>query len=64
MERYTATYPHGQPGLPDDLVTAYVNSLRATGATLGLRRFEGTDHVTTSPHAGMQHLCGLYIEQL
>jgi hypothetical protein len=35
MERYTAMYPHGQPGLPDDPVTAYVNNLRATGAALG-----------------------------
>jgi hypothetical protein len=32
MERYTAMYSHGQPGLPDDPVTAYVNNLRATGA--------------------------------
>jgi hypothetical protein len=28
MEQYTAMYPHGQPGLPDDSVTAYVNNLR------------------------------------
>jgi hypothetical protein len=33
MERYTAMYPHGQPGLPNDPVMAYVNNLRATGAT-------------------------------
>jgi hypothetical protein len=32
MGRYTAMYPHGQPGLPDDPVTAYVNNLRATSA--------------------------------
>jgi hypothetical protein len=32
MEWYTAMYPHGQPGLPDDPVTAYVNGLRTTGA--------------------------------
>jgi hypothetical protein len=31
MERYTAMYPRGQTGLPDDPVTAYVNDLRATG---------------------------------
>jgi hypothetical protein len=31
MERYTAMYPRGQPGLPDDSVTAYVNDLRTTG---------------------------------
>jgi hypothetical protein len=35
MERYTAMYPRGQPGLPNDLVTAYVNSLRAAGASPG-----------------------------
>jgi hypothetical protein len=35
MERYTTMYPHGQPGLPDDPVTAYVNNLRATGAAPG-----------------------------
>jgi hypothetical protein len=35
MERYTAMYPRGQPGLPDDPVTAYVNNLRATGAAPG-----------------------------
>jgi hypothetical protein len=35
MEQYTAMYPRGQPGLPDDLVTAYVDSLRTTGAAPG-----------------------------
>jgi hypothetical protein len=35
MERYTVMYPHGQPGLPDDPVTAFVNDLRATGAVPG-----------------------------
>jgi hypothetical protein len=35
MERCTAMYPRGQPTLPDDPVTAYVNNLRATGAALG-----------------------------
>jgi hypothetical protein len=28
-------FPHGQPSLPDDPVTAYVNNLRATGAAPG-----------------------------
>jgi hypothetical protein len=28
-------YPHGQPDLPDNPVTAYVNNLRATGAAPG-----------------------------
>jgi hypothetical protein len=35
MEWYTAMYPRGQPGLPDDPVTAYVNDLHATGAAPG-----------------------------
>jgi hypothetical protein len=39
MERCTAMYPHGQPGLLDDPVMAYVNDLHATGAA--------SDSVTT-----------------
>jgi hypothetical protein len=35
MEWYTAMYPNGQPGLSDDPVTAYVNSLRAIGTAPG-----------------------------
>jgi hypothetical protein len=35
MERYTAMYPRGQPGLPDDPVMAYVNNLRTTGVAPG-----------------------------
>jgi hypothetical protein len=35
MEQYTAMYPYGQPGLPDDPVTAYVNNLHATGVIPG-----------------------------
>jgi hypothetical protein len=35
MERYTATYPRGQPCLLNDLVTAYVNGLRTAGAAPG-----------------------------
>jgi hypothetical protein len=35
MERYTAMYPRGQPSLPDDPMTAYVNNLHETGAALG-----------------------------
>jgi hypothetical protein len=30
MEQYTVMYPRGQPGLPDDPVTAYVDYLRTT----------------------------------
>jgi hypothetical protein len=35
MERYNTMYPRGQPGLPDDPVTSYVNSLRTTDAASG-----------------------------
>jgi hypothetical protein len=35
MERYTAMYPCGQPGLPDDPVTAYVTNLHAIGIASG-----------------------------
>jgi hypothetical protein len=35
MERYTALYPRGQPGLPNDPVTDYVDSLHTTGAATG-----------------------------
>jgi hypothetical protein len=35
MERYTEMYPRGQPSLPDDPVTGYVNNLCATGAAPG-----------------------------
>jgi hypothetical protein len=31
MERYTAMYPRGQPGLTDDPVTAYINNLCTIG---------------------------------
>jgi hypothetical protein len=35
MEWYTAMYPRGQPGLPDDPMTTYVDSLRTTGTAPG-----------------------------
>jgi hypothetical protein len=35
MERYTVMYPRGQPGLPDDPVSAYVNDLHKTGTAPG-----------------------------
>jgi hypothetical protein len=35
MERYTVMHPRGQPGLPDDPATAYVNNLRTIGAAPG-----------------------------
>jgi hypothetical protein len=31
MERYTAMYPRGQLGLPDNPVMAYVNNFRENG---------------------------------
>jgi hypothetical protein len=42
MERYTAMYPRGQHGLPDDPVTTYVNDLRATGIAPGSTMTQGT----------------------
>jgi hypothetical protein len=35
LERYTAMYPRGQQGLPDDPMTAYVDALRASYTALG-----------------------------
>jgi uncharacterized membrane protein YccC len=35
MEQYIAMYPHGQPGLRDDPVTAHVNNLRVTDTASG-----------------------------
>jgi hypothetical protein len=47
MERYTAMYPRGQSGLPDDPATAYVNNLRAVGTAPGSATTRGgTDHAT------------------
>jgi hypothetical protein len=42
MECYTAMYPRGLPGLPDDSVTAYVNNLRAIGTAPGSATTRGT----------------------
>jgi hypothetical protein len=42
MEWYTAMYPRGQPGLPNDLVMAYVNDLCATGIAPGSTITQGT----------------------
>jgi hypothetical protein len=44
MERYTAMNPQGQPGLPDDPVTAYVNNLRCRLWVYD--NSEGADHAT------------------
>jgi hypothetical protein len=35
MEQYTAMYPRGKLGLPDDLMTAYIDALRASRTTSG-----------------------------
>jgi hypothetical protein len=35
MERYSTMYPRGQPSLPDDPVTTYIDSLRATSVIPG-----------------------------
>jgi hypothetical protein len=56
MEWYTVRYPHGQSGLPNDPVTAYVNNLCATGANS-----EGTNHAAAGPHMGVQCLRGLSV---
>jgi hypothetical protein len=51
MERYTAIYPCGQPGLPDDPVTAYVSGLcmasAAPGSTTTLRARTARRHDPT-----------------
>jgi hypothetical protein len=54
MEGYTAMYPHGQPGLPDDPVTAYVNNP-------GLRRLGGHEPCgSVIPHGNA--LCVLNVK--
>jgi hypothetical protein len=49
MERYTAMYPRGQPDLPDDPVTTYVNSPARPAQPLGLQPlgWHGPRDVTT-----------------
>jgi hypothetical protein len=64
MEWYTVMYPRGQPGLPDDTVTAYVNNLRATDATPGLQELKGNRPHSSTTHAGVQRLRGLGVKQL
>jgi hypothetical protein len=47
MKRYSTMYPYGQPSLPNDPVTTYVNSLRATRIVPGsatTRRVPTTHH--------------------
>jgi hypothetical protein len=62
---YTAMYPCGQPGLLDDPVTAYVNSLCTVGVAPGSTTTRGgTDRATPRPHAGVQRLRGHRIEKL
>jgi hypothetical protein len=58
MERYIVMYPHGQLGLPDDLVTAYVNNLCAISATLG---FTMTQRVRTTRQHDPTRECNVYV---
>jgi hypothetical protein len=63
MERYTAMYPRGQPGLPDDPVAAYVNDLRATGAAPGstILRLGGREpHNDMIPRGSATFVCPLH----
>jgi hypothetical protein len=60
IEWYTAMYPHGQPGHPDDLVTAYVNQRRPRVYDDS----EGTRHAAARSHVGVQCLRGFGIKQL
>jgi hypothetical protein len=61
MEQHTAMYPRGLPGLPDDLVTAYVNGRHSPWVYVDSG---GMYRVASRPHAGVQHLRGHRIEQL
>jgi hypothetical protein len=51
MEWYTVMYPRGQPGLPDDPVTAYVNNLRTIGATFGSTTIQRAQTTRRHDHA-------------
>jgi hypothetical protein len=57
MEWYTAMYPRGQPGLPDDPVTSYAPPHNRRCPWV-YDDSEGTNRATPRPHAGVQHLCG------
>jgi hypothetical protein len=59
MERYTAMYPRGQPGLPDDPVTAYINSLHTTGAA---PRSPTTRRAPTERHHNPTQECNVCVD--
>jgi hypothetical protein len=58
MERYTAMYPCGQPGLPDEPVTTYVNSLRMTGVVPGSTM---TRRAQIARHHDPTRECNVYV---
>jgi hypothetical protein len=59
MERYTVMYPRGQPSIPDDPVTAYVNNLRTTGAAPGSTM---TRRACTARHHDPTRECNVYVD--
>jgi hypothetical protein len=61
MERYTAMYPRGQPGLPDDPVTTYVNNLPATGTAPG---FTTTWRARSTRRHGPTRECNVCVASL
>jgi hypothetical protein len=64
MERYSTMYPRGQPGLPDDPVTAYVDSLRATSIVPGSTTTRRAPTARCHDPKGVQCLRGPCVEQL
>jgi hypothetical protein len=58
MERYTTMYPRGQPDLPNDPVTAYVNGLRTVGAAPGSTTTRGERTTRRHGHHIQQQLIG------
>jgi hypothetical protein len=52
MERYTTLYPHGQPGLPDDPVTATSTTCARPAPPLGLRRLRGHEQRSSTTPRG------------
>jgi hypothetical protein len=61
MERYTAMYPRGQPSLPDDPVTAYVNNLRTIGTAPGSAT---TPRARTTRHHNSTRECNICVASL
>jgi hypothetical protein len=61
MEQYTTMYPHGQLGLLDDPVMAYVNNLRAIGTAPGSATTRGT---RTTRHRDPTRECNVCVASL